>query len=180
MKKRIFCDPALLLAVIVLAVVSSIAGVGTMFGIVHEGSVATPSKMIAIRIMFGVLLLGLWLSLIFSSPRYLCVLTLSNTTITVWTPFKKREDLSYTQFRFVYCGKYFHGNIAGMGRDVWYIVIAQRQLSANELNAINLIPNSKEVVKIRYSEKTVNKIKSILPVNLISQLDRAISKSIIK
>lgn len=67
-----------------------------------------------------------------------------------------------------------------MGRYVWYIVIAQRQLSANELSAINHIPNSEEVVKIRYSEKTVNKIKSILPANLISQLDRAISKSIIK
>lgn len=180
MRKRILCDPSLLLAVIVFAIVSSTGVVGTMFGLVHEGNVATSSEIVAIRIMFGVLLLGLWLSLIFSSSRYLCVLTLSKTTITVWIPFKKREDLSYTQFRFVYCGKYFHGNIAGMGRDVWYKVIAQRQLSANELNAINHVPNSKEIVKIRYTEKTVKKLKSILPTNLILELDRAISKSIIK
>ena len=93
MKKRIFCDPALLLAVIVLAVVSSIAGVGTILGMAHEGSVATPSEMVSIRIMFGVLLLGLWLALIASSPRFLCVLTLSKSTITVWIPFKKMEDL---------------------------------------------------------------------------------------
>jgi hypothetical protein len=130
--------------------------------------------------MFGVLLLGLWLALIASSPRFLCVLTLSKSTITVWIPFKKMEDLPYAQFRFVYCGKYFHGNIAGMGRTAWYIVLSQKQLSANELNNINRVPNSKAVVKIRYAEKTVNKLKSILPVNLISQLDRAISKSIIK
>ena len=65
-----------------------------------------------------------------------------------------------------------------MGRYVWYIVIAQRQLSANELSAINHIPNSEEVVKIRYSKKTVKKLKSIFPAKLIVQLDCAITKTI--
>ena len=141
-KMRIFCDRTLLFAMMVFAVVSSIVTIGTMFGVVHEGSVASPSDVVLIRTMFGVLLLGLWLALVASSPRYFCTLTLSDTAISVWIPFKKRETFSYTQFRFVYCGKYFHGNAAGMGKDIWYIVIAQRQLTANELNAINGVPYS--------------------------------------
>ena len=177
MKKRIFCDHALLLAVIVFAAMSSTAIVGTMFGIVNKSSVANPSEIVSIRIMFGALLLGLWLALIASSPRFLCTLTLSQTAITVWMPFRKSETISYAHFKFIYCGKYFHGNIAGMGKDIWYIVIAQRRLTSNDLNAINHVQNSKEVVKIRYTEKTVKKLKSILPSNLILQLDCAIAKN---
>lgn len=175
-KIRIFCDRTLLFTIMFFAVVSSIVTIGTMFGIVHEGSVANPSDVVLIRTMFGVLLLGLWLALVASSPRYFCTLTLSDTAISVWIPFKKRETFSYTQFRFVYCGKYFHGNAAGMGKDIWYIVIAQRQLTANELNAINGVSNSKEVVKIRYTEKTVKKLKSILPASHIDQLNREVTR----
>lgn len=176
MKKRIFCDPALLLAVIIFAAVSSTVIVGTMFGIVHENNVANPSDVVLIRTMFGVLLLGLWGALIASSPRFVCILTLSQTALTLWMPFRKSETISYAYFRFIYCGKYFHSNIAGMGKNVWYIVIAQRRLSTNDLNSINHIPNSKEVVKVRYTEKTVKKFKSILPANLLLQLDGAISR----
>lgn len=63
-----------------------------------------------------------------------------------------------------------------MGKDIWYIVIAQRQLTANELNAINGVSNSKEVVKIRYTEKTVKKLKSILPASHIDQLNREVTR----
>lgn len=181
MKKfRIFSDPTLLFVVIGFAVVSSVATLGTMYGIVQESSVANHDEIVQIRTMFGVLLLVLWLALAASSPRYLCTITLSKTAITVWVPFKKSSTYSYTQFRFIYCGKYFHGNIAGIGKEIWYIVIAQRQLSADELNAINGVPNSQDVVKIRYTEKVVKRLRSILPANHIRQLDRATSRLIVK
>jgi len=176
MKKRIFCDPALLLAVIIFAAVSSTAIVGTMFGIVHENNVANPSDVVLIRTMFGVLLLGLWGALIASSPQFLCVITLSREMITVWMPFRRKKTYTYKQFCYIYCAKYFHGNIAGWGKDVWYIVFAQRRLTSNELNTINHVQNSEEVVKIRYNQNQLKKLCSILPDTLVGKLNNAVAK----
>ena len=178
MKMKILCDPTLLILVIIMIVVYTIALIGTMFGIVDVDFVANPSELVPIRAMFGGFLLALYVSVIAASPRFLCTLTLSQTAITVWIPFRKSETLSYTRFRFVYCGKYFHGNIVGMGKYVWYIVISQKRLSTDELNAINQVPYSKEIIKIRYSEKTVKKLKRILPASLLLQLDSAITREL--
>lgn len=179
-KVRMICDPTLLVAVILLIVIYTIATIWTMFVIVHEGTVANPSEIIPIRILFGTLLGGVLLAIVASSPRFLCTITLSETAITVWVPFRKKETFSYKQFRYIYCGGYFHGNIAGVGQNVWYMVIAQRHLSSNELNQINHVSNSGEVVKIRYTRKNYEKLRTILPPSHIHQLDIAIAKIVVK
>ena len=177
MKKiHILCDAALFFAVIAFAVVSSIVTIETMYGVVREDTVADPSDIILIRMLFGILLFVLWLVLIASSPRYLCIITLTKTAITVWIPFKKRKTFSYKQFSYVYCGRYFHGNVAGIGKNVWYIVLAQRHLSANELNSINRISNSEEIVKVRFTPKNFQKLQSFLPGGHINQLNRAATR----
>lgn len=178
MKKRVLCDTKLLLLASVCAVVHSVAIIWTMFGLIHEETVADPTEVIQIRLLFGSLLLVLWIALVASSPRFLCTVTLSKTAITVWLPFRKKETFSYKQFRFVYCGGYFHGNVLGMGKNIWYIVIAQRRLTTNELTNINHVSNSKEVVKIRYTPKNYETIRNVLPASHIHQLNCAIAEQL--
>lgn len=176
-KARIMCDCTLFVAAIIVSLIYSISILVAMFFLVNEGSVAEPSEVIPIRLLFGVMLVGFLAAVIVSSPRYLCVLTLSKETITVWIPFHRQKTYNYKQFRYVYCGGYFHGNIVGMGKNVWYIVVSQRYLSEKELKQINNVPNSEEVVKVRYSQKNYNKLNAILPTGHIKQLECAIGKT---
>ena len=177
MKKiRMLGDRSLLIMMIVLAVADTTAMLLTMFVFAREETTKSLSDLIGIRIICGVLLVSTLAAIVVAAPRYLCTITLTETSIAVWVPFHKKETFSYKQFRNIYCGGYFHGNIAGVGRNIWYIVIAQRHLSSNELNQINLVSNSKEVVKIRYTRRIHEKLLEILPSGHVRQLESAVAK----
>jgi len=177
MKKiRMVSDWVLLVAVIVSTSLIAIITFWTMFAVVHEGTVSDFSEMIQIRVFFGMLLVGYLIAVVATAPRFLCVIVLSEAAITVWIPFHRKKTFSYKDFRNVYCGKYFHGNIAGIGRHIWYIIITQKHLSRSELTKVNQIPNSEDVVKIRYSRKNCEKLQAILPPGHIRQLESAVSK----
>ena len=175
-KKYIICDLPLLIAVAILTILTFITTI-VMCSIVGEENVVNPSDVGTIRLMFVFLLLAFMIAIISLSPRYLCVIALSKTEVAIFIPFRKKELFSYNQFKYVYCGGYFHGNIAGIGKNIWYIVLAQRQFSTNELNAINSIPNSRDAVKIRYTKNAIQKLQSVLPASHITQLCCAISKT---
>lgn len=176
MKKiRLISDPVTLTMNVVLVAVT-IPLYFFMVLCLHEGNVNPPTAVVPFRIVWSIMHIILYIAIISASPRYLCVITLSETAITIWVPFRKKKSFTYKQFRNIYCGGYFHGNIAGIGKIVWYIVLAQRHLSSNELNQINLVSNSEEVVKIRYSRKNYEKLCTILPSDRIRQLECAVSK----
>jgi len=174
MKKiRLLSDCTLLVGVVVMLILYAGGTVWMIFFALTEENVANPSELIPMRIIFGSVYMLMLIAVVASSPRFLCVMTLSETSIIVWIPFRGKKTYSYKQFRNVYCGGYFHGNIAGIGRNIWYIVIAQRKMSNNELDQINQIPNSDEVIKIRYTPKNYKKLKSIFPDSHINQLESA-------
>ena len=172
-KVRIICDWQLLVMVIVLTLLTVAVTLVTMFVLVNEDTVEKQSDLPVIRIMFSVLLAVYFVSIIASSPRYLCIITLSDVAITIWMPFRKQHTYTYKQFRYLYCGKYFHGNVVGIGKDVWYIIVSQQQLRSKELNQVNQLANSHETIKIRYTKKNYYKLKSILPITHIKQLEIA-------
>lgn len=176
MKKiRLISDPSTLCLMITTIIVYAVATVFAL-SLIREDTVANPGDILPMQLFFLIMFGALFVLIISVSPRYLCVITLSETAITIWVPFRKKKSFTYKQFRNIYCGGYFHGNIAGIGKIVWYIVLAQRRLSSNELNQINLVSNSEEVVKIRYSRKNYEKLCTILPSDRIRQLECAVSK----
>ena len=172
-KNRIMCDCILLIMVVVAFIVLSISTLVMMFVFIKEETVADPSQLLPIRILFGSVLAGFLISVAIVSPQYLCVVTFFKESLTVWRPFRRRKVYTYKQFHNIYCGRYFHGNFFGRGRCVWYLVLSQRYLSEKELNHINNIPNSEEILKIRYSSKNCNRLRNILPNSHIKQLEIA-------
>lgn len=176
MKKiRLISDPLTLYMAITMIVAHAIATVYAI-SLIREDTVTNSADILPIRLSFVFLFCALFIVTVIVSPRYLCLITLSETVITIWVPFRRKRSFTYKQFRNIYCGGYFHGNIAGVGRIVWYFVLSQRHLSTEELNQINLVPNSEEVVKIRYSRKTYEKLRMILPSDRIRQLESTASK----
>lgn len=174
-KMRILSDPTLVISGAISLLLITITCV-SMIILIKEENLTNPDDIVLVRSLWIGLGVGYWLAVIGSGSRILCILTLSNLGITVWLPFRKKEAFSYSQFRFVYIGGYFHGNIAGMGKPVWYIVISQRRLSTKELHSINNVSNSKEIIKIRYTKKIYLKIRNVLPTSHSCQLDIAIKR----
>lgn len=180
MKKiRILSDLALVISALVCLVIITTVVV-VMIVLIKEENLTNPDDIVMVRMLWIGLGVGFWWAVIASGPRILCILTLSSLGITVWLPFRKKETFPYAQFRFAYIGGYFHGNIAGMGKPVWYIVISQRRLSTKELYSINNVANSKEIVKIRYTKKSYKKIRNVLPASHVCQLDSAIQRTFAK
>ena len=96
-------------------------------------------------------------------PRIFCTITFSEDNIQLKRPFHKATVLPYKAFPYIYCGGYFHANIAGIGAPVFYIVFTRKWMSQDELSQLNQMGNSDEGFKIRYSEKTFDKLCEVLP-----------------
>jgi hypothetical protein len=169
-------DWPLLIGVVITVVVFTVMMLWTVFVIVNEATVTDATQLVPIRFFFGLLLAGFLIAIVTSSSRFLCVISLTHMAITIRIPFCKKKEFSYNKFRYLYSGGYFHTNLAGLGFKVWYIVIAQRQLSIHELNQLNRISNSQDIVKVRYSRRNYKKLKAILPPSLVQQLEKAVSE----
>lgn len=96
-------------------------------------------------------------------PRIFCTIIFSEDNIQLKRPFRKATVLPYKAFPYIYCGGYFHANIAGIGAPVFYIVFTRKWMSQDELSQLNQMGNSDEGFKIRYSEKTFDKLCEVLP-----------------
>ena len=95
--------------------------------------------------------------------RTLLICDFSRDSITVHIPMVGTSVYSYKQYSHMYIGTYFHGNIFGMGMNVYYIVIARRFMSDLELMQINQLANSADAFKIRYTRRMVRKLQKALP-----------------
>lgn len=170
-RKVILSDGLLFVAVIVVSLILSSCTIVVAFVLVNEDTVADISDLFTIRLLFTVPLIGFLVSIVASSPRYLCVLSFSTDAIVIWIPFHRSKMYSYKQFRNIYCGQYFHGNVLGIGKTIYYILISQRQYSQNELKHVNQISNSDVTVKIRFTSRNYNILKAIIPFEHVKQLE---------
>ena len=177
MKKiRILSDCVLLSSIIIMLVLYAALTVWIAFFALNEKTVSDISEIVPLRIGICFLFVLMLIAVVASSPRFLCVIALSKTAIAVWLPFHRKKIFTYKQFRNVYCGGYFHGNVFGLGHNVWYIVLSQRKLSTSELNQINQLPNSEDVIKIRYTPKVCKRLRYILPDGHVRQLDSVVAR----
>ncbi len=95
--------------------------------------------------------------------RTLLICDFTRESIIVHIPMVGTSEYSYKQYSHIYIGEYFHGNIFGMGMNVYYIVIARRYMSDLELMQINQLANSADAFKIRYTRRRVRKLQEALP-----------------
>lgn len=90
--------------------------------------------------------------------RYAVWYQFSSDGIYCCTTFRRKKLLPYSSFPYVMHGCYWHG---AFWRD--YIVFSTRFLTNQELTHINHVSPSTKLLKIQYSEKTCQKLLSILP-----------------
>ena len=111
-----------------------------------------------LRIMMLACILALPILFVVNPERYFVWYRFTDEGIFFHTIFRRKKLLPYNTFPYVMHGKYRHGVY---WRD--YIVISNRRLTDAELNHINHVSPSSTLLKIRYSEKTCQKLLRILP-----------------
>jgi len=96
--------------------------------------------------------------ILFDPERYITWFRFAEEGIEYHIPFRKTQLLPYQRFPYIRRGGYLHGVF---WRD--FIVFSNRLLTEEELQHINHVAPSKKLIKIRYSEKTKQKLLKILP-----------------
>ncbi len=107
---------------------------------------------------------------ILESKKYFATIHFTKDGIELHTALKKPTFATYKQYRNVTYASYWHGSPVGIGSTKWFIVISERKLSKYELEHINQIPVSSNVLKIEYSKKRREQLMEILPQNMACQL----------
>ena len=121
-------------------------------------AVGSAFSMWGLRTIIATSILVLPVQFVVNPERYFVWYQFTERGIVYHTIFRRKKLLSYNAFPYVMHGRYMHGVY---WRD--YIVFSSHWLSNSELNQINHVSPSATMLKIRYSEKTCQKLLSILP-----------------
>lgn len=119
-------------------------------------------------IFLGVAMIGAGL---LCMPRWLEIITFENDVIKFKSAFHKEIIKLSINYQFVYLAYYSH-----IGLPIKFIVISQRKLTKNELENINQIKSNEQIIKIRYSKKTISKLQQVLTEKQKNQLDKQLKK----
>lgn len=130
----------------------------------------TTTECIQIRILGIIVCTIMLICWLFESKKFFATIHITKDGIEFHTAFKKPILKTYKQYRNVVYASYWHGSPIGIGSIKWFIVISERKLSKYELEHINQIPVSSNVLKIEYSKKRREKLMEILPQNMACQL----------
>ena len=136
---------------------------GIMQATTDTGSIAAG----IIFTFFGVCSIGLYLIYL---PTWGAYMKFSKNGLYLITPFKKRELISFKNYHYIYKAKYFQSTIFHVGYCINYIVFSKKYISNFYLEHINMINNSTETIKVRYSKKNYDFLISVLPDNLKQKL----------
>ena len=127
-------------------------------------------------IMFGffaaVLTVTLTVAALTGANDWAHIVTVTEKGILEGPFFCKRHFHPYSDYPLVYCTSYVHGMIGSpnFGPEKLFIVLTNQRLSDAEKNNINLVPSSRNLVKIGYTKRRYERLVEILPQNLKSQL----------
>ena len=175
-KVRIICNMSLSIQAAVATLIITISCI-TMIILCGKNSIVDPPEdSLSVQIIWAVLLAGFYVGIFLSLPRLYSVITLSNDGITFKTLFHKSISQSYNYYPYVYSAKYFHGNMAHIGQWVNFIIVSHSPLSRENLLHANHLANSKEIIKIKFSQKTYKKLYDIFPSSHQRKLERAFEK----
>ncbi len=174
-KIRLVTSGWLILGMVVVFVFTMGSGLAMIIAAGTNKNFCKPSDVLPIQLLCGFWMLvgafGFW-----NARHVFSVITLTAESITIQIPFGKKACEKYSQYPNVFIGKYYHGNILGMGKWNAYIVFSKRKLSPKELETINEVPNSLDTFKIRYCPRNIKLLASILPETHRYKLNAAIAK----
>ena len=117
----------------------------------------------------GVIVIGfvlqiiLTLILVLVGPQWFVRLIFLPTGIQMKPAWKKATERPYKYYAYVNRAWYRHGTPVGIGKTKEYIVFSHGRMNEEELHAINRVKSSENVIKIRYSQKTYQRLMDILP-----------------
>ena len=83
-------------------------------------------------------------------PRWYAYIKLSNGSIEFKKAFHKKETIPYEKYNHIYKATYCHGRI------IPFIILSQKHIDEYALKHINLIPASREIIKIKYSKSMLD------------------------
>ena len=175
-KVRIICNLSLSIQAAIATLIITISCITMIILCGKNGIVDPPEDSLSVQIIWAVLLVGFYIGIFLSLPRLYSAITLSNEGITFKTLFHKSTLQSYNYYPYVYSAKYFHGNIAHIGHWVDFIVISHSPLTKEQLLQANHLSNSKDLIKIKFSQKTYEKLYDIFPSSHQNKLERAFRK----
>ena len=169
---KFWCYPELsiLSVLLVLSTTVCIIWINEIVGI--EGATKSENDALFIRILMSSLALGLIILVLCKSKAAFSNVVFSEDNIAFKSLFHKTITYNYEQYRYIYRGQYFHGNIFGQGILVEFIIFSQNSISTNDLYSANRIANSAETIKIRFSFKRYEKLCAIVPVSMRVKLDK--------
>ncbi len=176
-KIRIVSDRLLLVSSIILSIVMTAGCIWFIWVIAQEGVAAEESEIIPMQVTFAVLLLIFYIAILLAISENICLLTLSDDSVSLRRLFHKDVSIPYKRFINIYHGRYFHGNIVGMGMWVHFIVFSQNYISPENLSHINQLRNSEVAFKIRLTKRNYNKLCSILPSNCRRKMDASLANA---
>lgn len=103
-------------------------------------------------------------------PRWLEIIAFEENVIKFKSAFHKEIIKPYSNYHFAYLAYYSH-----LGLPVKFIVLSQRKLNQSELENINKVKSNGQIIKIKYSKKTLSKLQQVLTEKQKNQLDKQLS-----
>ena len=172
-KIKIYCDKQTMVLGVIWTTVSIISCLA--FTILTSVGLIETTNDTAFIIFWGLLGIACILSSVLTMPRWAAYITLDKNGIYFHSPFHKKSFQPYSLNSYIYRAKYFHGSAVGLGYYRDFIVISQKRLTNDELEHINNVGVSKEVIKIKYSKRNMLALKSVLPDKLYRTIEMKFS-----
>ena len=142
-----------------VAIVSILSTVFMTILCYNHSSSEDPAKIPA---LVGIFMVGCFSlpTVYIATPHRTCFvwLSISENGVEYRALLRRKKVRSFSEYPYWYHGKYFHGY-----RYIDFIVLSNKRLSTKELWQINQVAPSADLLKIRYTPKTYQKLMEILP-----------------
>ena len=168
---RIIANPHLFYGGTIYVVFVFLLSLYVAFFIITPDSVNPPEDTNLTRGFFvfsGIAIIGAG---ILCMPKWLEIITFEKDVIKFKPAFRKKIIKQYSDYQFIHLAHYSH-----LGLPIRFIVISQRKLTKSELENINKIKSNGQVIKVKYSAKTITKLQQVLTEKQKNQLNKLLDK----
>ena len=168
---KIIANPPLFYGAIIYVVFCFLLCFCMAFFVITPDLVEPPEDTTSVKAIFifsGVAMISAG---ILCMPRWLQIITFEKDVVKFKTAFGKEITKPYSNYQFIYLAHYSH-----LGLPVNFIVFSQRELNKSELENINKTKSDEQIIKIKYSEKTLSQIQCFLTDKQLNQLNNQLNK----
>ncbi len=104
------------------------------------------------------------------TPRWFLLITFDENGVTYRPLFRKGIQMKYSDYPRIQYAYYMHGNGVAAYK-VHFFVLTDRRLSYAESSHINDVAPAQNLIKIRYTRKTYQKLISVLPPTISFEIE---------